>query len=156
MKFFNQLILQNHVKEIFFLSFLMLVIPSAFAEEPSQGWERLSDMPEAKSEVESIVIENKIYSIGGLDNTGHATDSVFIFDIKTESWSVGTPMPIELHHAGAATFEGKVYVVGGYLEEWIPTGTLLIYDLQTDSWEFGSEMPTPRGALTVQFAPKIP
>ncbi len=45
---------------------IAFVIPSfAFAEEPSQGWERLSDMPEPRSEMESAVINQNIYVIGG-------------------------------------------------------------------------------------------
>ena len=36
-----------------------------FAEEHSQGWERLTDMPGARSEMESAVIDENIYVIGG-------------------------------------------------------------------------------------------
>jgi len=123
----------------------------AFAEEPSQGWERLADMPEARSEMESAVIDEKIYVMGGLSNTESITNSVFIFDTTDESWSIGTPMTLELHHAGAASYDGKLYVVGGYFEGWTPSNALLIYNLKTDSWSNGAEMPTPRGALTAQF-----
>ena len=76
-----------------------------FAEEPSQGWERLTDMPEARSEMESAVIDDKIYVIGGLSNRNSIADSVFVFDTNNETWSMGTPMPLEVHHAGAASYD---------------------------------------------------
>jgi len=82
----------------FVLLFFSISFPLVFAEESSQGWERLADMPEARSEMESAVIDERIYVIGGLSNTNRITDSVFVFDTTDESWSIGTPMPLELHH----------------------------------------------------------
>jgi len=67
---------------IILLLFFSIFGSLAFAEESSQGWERLADMPEVRSEMESAVIGEKIYIIGGLNNIGHATNSVFIFDTK--------------------------------------------------------------------------
>ncbi|MEK0360742.1 MAG: kelch repeat-containing protein, partial [Nitrosopumilus sp.] len=89
---------------IILLLFFSISFSLAFAEEPSQGWERLADMPEARSEMESAVIDDKIYVIGGLSNRNSITDSVFVFDTKNETWSMGTPMPLEVHHSGAASY----------------------------------------------------
>jgi len=136
---------------IIFVLVLIISVPLVFAEEPSQGWERLADMPQVRSEMVAAVIDEKIYVVGGLSNTGRASNTVFVFDTNVESWSESTPMPISLHHAGAATNDGKLYVVGGYYDGWIPSNTLLIYDSITDSWSIGPEMPSPRGALTAQF-----
>ena len=97
---------------IILLLFFSISFSLVFAEEPSQGWERLADMPEARSEMESAVIGESIYVIGGLSNTNRITDSVFVFDTNDESWSIGTSMPLELHHAGVASYDGKLYVVG--------------------------------------------
>ena len=124
---------------------------AAYAEEPPDGWERLPDMPEVRSEMESVAVGEKIYVVGGLNNREQATDTVFIFDTVDNSWTSGTSMPVSLHHAGAAYHDGKLYVVGGYLNGWITTDSLLIYDLENDSWNEGAKMPTSRGALTTQF-----
>ena len=124
---------------------------AAYAEESPDGWERLPDMPEVRSEMESVAVGEKIYVVGGLNNREQATDTVFIFDTMDNSWTSGTSMPISLHHAGAAYHDGNLYVVGGYLDGWIPTDSLLIYDLENDSWSEVASMPTSRGALTTQF-----
>ena len=118
---------------------------------PPEGWQRLQDMPEVRSEMEAAAIGNKIYVVGGLNNRGEATNTVFIFDTKDAVWSLGTPMSLSLHHAGAASYDEKLYIVGGYLDAWIPSNSLLIYDSKTNTWTIGPDMPTPRGALTAQF-----
>jgi len=118
---------------------------------PPEGWQRLQDMPEVRSEMEAAAIGNKIYVVGGLNNRGEATNTVFIFDTKDAVWSLGTPMSLSLHHAGAASYDEKLYIVGGYLNAWIPSNSLLIYDSKTNTWTIGPDMPTPRGALTAQF-----
>ena len=62
---------------LFLLILLSFPILNIFAEESSQGWERLADMPEVRSEMESAVIDKRIYVVGGLSNTNNITDSVF-------------------------------------------------------------------------------
>lgn len=99
------------------LSFALYSVMPVFAEESPEGWERLSDMPEVRSEMESVAIDGKIYAIGGLNNREQATNTVFILDTKDDSWHTGTPMPVSLHHAGAAAYENKIYVAVDYLEE---------------------------------------
>ena len=87
---------------LFLLVLIFFPISSIFAEEDSEGWDRLADMPEVRSEMESAVIDEKIYVVGGISNTNRISNSVFVFDTKEESWSVGTSMPLEIHHAGTA------------------------------------------------------
>ena len=127
-------------------------IPESFAsEEPSEGWERLEDMPEPRSESKALEYNEKIYVIGGLNNKGKADSSVFVYDMNKNSWNDGTPMPTALHHLGAAIHNEKFYVVGGYYDGWIPSNELWIYDVDSDTWSQGADMTTPRGALTVEF-----
>jgi len=133
------------------LSVLFFFPLASFAQEPSEGWQRLKDMPEIRSEMEAATIGDKIYVVGGLNNKGEATNTVFIYDTKEDTWSLGTPMPLSLHHAGATSFNEKLYVVGGYLDPWRPSSSLLIYDSKTDTWTIGPDMPTALGALTAQF-----
>jgi len=45
---------------IVLLLFFSISDSLAFAEEPSQGWERLADMPEVRSEMESAVIDERV------------------------------------------------------------------------------------------------
>lgn len=119
--------------------------------DPSEEWQRLQDMPEVRSEIEAAAIGDKIYVVGGLNNKEEATNTVFIFETKDAVWSIGTPMPLSLHHGAAASYDEKLYIVGGYFDAWKPSNSLLIYNSKTDTWAIGPDMPTARGALTAQF-----
>jgi glucose/arabinose dehydrogenase len=139
------------LKLALFLLPLLFSFSLSFAEEPSEGWKRLSDMPEVRSEMEAVAIGDKIYVAGGLNNSREGTNTVFIYNIKEDNWELGTSMQLSLHHAGATSFNEKLYVVGGYLDSWKPSSSLLIYDSKLDTWTVGPDMPTARGALTAQF-----
>ena len=111
---------------IIFSLFFSISASLAFAEEPSEGWERLANMPEPRSESNAIAHNNKIYVVGGLNNKELADNSMFVYDINENEWTIGTSMPTAIHHAGAAIYKEKLYVVGGYYDKWIPSNGFMI------------------------------
>ena len=90
------------------LSVLFFFPLTVFAQESSEGWERLTDMPQVRSEMAAAAIGDKVYVMGGLNSKGEATNTVFIYDIKEDIWSLGTPMPLSLHHAGVSSLNEKL------------------------------------------------
>jgi hypothetical protein len=75
---------------------------------------------------------------GGLDGTdgiGH-----FIYDVATDSWSLGSAMPFAVTDPGVSTFGSHVYVTGGTTGT---TGRLQIYDLDSNTWSQGPTMLGP-------------
>ena len=114
-------------------------------------WTRGASMPSPVTEASSVILENKIYIIGGDDADDKVTKVVRIYDPNTDQWSVSAPLPLPLDHAGSAAYNGKIYVVGGFIEGKKPTDTLLIYDPDTNKWQRGNPLPGPRGALTADF-----
>ncbi|MEM4377498.1 MAG: kelch repeat-containing protein [Candidatus Nitrosotenuis sp.] len=129
----------------------ILVAWFTFEAALAQHWDELPQMPTPRTEIVAVPLGEKIFVIGGFDESGLASDLVEVFDTKTNSWSTASLLPERLHHVGAAEHEGKIYVVGGYRDGWIATNSLYIYDPTSDSWSKGADMPTARGALTVQF-----
>jgi N-acetylneuraminic acid mutarotase len=108
-------------------------------------------MPEPTSEAGAVLLNERIYIIGGLDANEEVTDEVKVYDIQSNSWSAATPLPIPLDHSGVAVHDGRIYLVGGFLEKKVPTDKLFIYDPQSDKWEEGEPLPEPRGTLTANF-----
>ena len=131
---------------LFFLPLVFLFTP-AFAYE--QGiWELNEPMPTSRAEQVGVVIDAKIYVIGGFDVNGNALATVEVYDTRNESWSSVSPMPEGRDHPAAAVYDGKIYVVGGYEQGWRKaTNSLFIFDPKSDEWTIGKNMPTPRGAL---------
>jgi len=81
----------------------------------------------------------KIYSIGGFASSGGTSNR--IYDIPTNTWSLGAPMPMPKAGHATAYWNGKIYAVGGFGNQL--TSSLFIYDIAANSWTEGPPMPTP-------------
>ncbi|MDQ3968436.1 MAG: galactose oxidase [Thermoproteota archaeon] len=120
-------------------------------------WTDGAPMPTPRTEVTAAVLEDDIYVIGGVDESGQVTDIVEVYNIANNTWSkAAAPLPEPLHHTASASYSGKIYVVGGYtaagsLSDRSPSNRLFIYDPVQNSWQEGNPMPTARGALNVNF-----
>ena len=71
----------------------------------------------------------KIYVMGGL-NVGTLNR---IYDIATNSYSAGAPVPVAVYDQGHAYWNGKVYVIGGIVGG-IASNTVYAYDVATNTW----------------------
>ena len=106
-------------------------------------WTPLATAPATINQAPSVAYWNgKIYAIGGLNGT--PTTTVQIYDIATNTWSAGAPIPTGTYGAAAAAFNNKVFVAGGTDPAGSnPTTTLFIYDIATNTWSAGTAMPAP-------------
>lgn len=131
--------------------------PEAIAEV-SSGWERLADVPEARTEVSVSTDGARVYLVGGfLEPSDDAPDDqrppvsrrLLIHDPGTDSWSEGAEVPVGTHHAGLVPVGDRLYLVGGYRDNSFEprSGEIWIYDPSADAWQEGAPMPTPRGGL---------
>jgi len=118
-------------------------------------WEIGENMPTARNELAAVLLDKKIYVIGGEDIAagGSQKDTLEVYDIVKEEWikSNIAQIPASLDHTAAASYDGKIYVVGGFHERKTPTDKLFIYDPKKNEWEEGKPLPSPRGALTAEF-----
>ncbi len=77
----------------------------------SSEWLQLSTMPSSKYNMNSGVVNGKIYVIG---NNGPDIDTVEEYDPATDTWRTGlTPIPNPVDGATSAVVNGKIYVIGG-------------------------------------------
>lgn len=130
----------------------IVYLESAFAQAPltETHWTNGSKMITARSAIAASILEDKIYVVGGQGSKIKKADIVEIYDIKTNKWSTGTPLPEPLDHLGMTSYDGKLYVVGGAHKHGY-SNKLLIYDPITNKWTEGKAMPGARTALTVNF-----
>jgi subtilisin family serine protease len=85
----------------------------------------------------------KIYVAGGMDwNTGGISDAIQIFDISSETWSAGNPIPQPLIQPTVFERGGKIYVVGGFNAGDTTLNTVYIYNPAANSWSTGAAKPT--------------
>ena len=59
-------------------------------------------MPAARQEIATAVLNGLIYVIGGYDSSGQSTNSVFVYNPQSNSWSMAASLPIVNNHGAAA------------------------------------------------------
>lgn len=119
-------------------------------------WDIGEKMPTARNELAAVLLDKKIYVIGGEDIAagGSQKDTLEVYDTVQEKWLENNSIaqiPASLDHTAAATYDGKIYVAGGFQERKTPTDKLFIYDPRKNEWQEGRPLPSPRGALTADF-----
>src|SRR5437867_4726942 len=102
----------------------------------TQTWTQLANMPTAKGNIQGTYWNGKIYVPGGFAAGVHITENA-IYDIATNTWSTGAPLPAAQTGTNAA-FNNKVYNFGGNPG---PQSTVTIYDIVTNTWSNGAAMP---------------
>ena len=156
---------KSFIVSVFFTLLLIVVISStfdgqqAFTETTESSWSIGTSMPTPRTEVTATIIgDDNIYVIGGLDKSGKVLDTVEVYNIKNDTWKTVAPLPQPLHHTAASNFNDKIYVIGGSsspIDNWIPSNKLFIYDPIEDKWIEGKPMPTARGAINANFVNEI-
>jgi N-acetylneuraminic acid mutarotase len=101
----------------------------------TETWTQLANLPTGKQNIQGTYWNGKIYVPGGF-TTVHLTENA-IYDIATNTWSTGAPLPVARTGATVA-FANKVFVFGGNPG---PTNETRIYDIATNTWSLGANMP---------------
>lgn len=108
-------------------------------------WEALTDKPTPVTDVEGVVIGEKVYVPGGLGLDGKPTASLDIFDPRLNSWSEGAPLPDPISDYALAELEGKLYLFGGW-DGAQALATVWVYSPTEDAWQSGAGLDFPRQA----------
>ena len=86
--------------------------------EPGNRWRKKTDLPSLRYGFSTVVVEDEIYLIGGLE--GAAFDqhvkTVESYHPKAEMWRIRKPMPIGNTPFGVATVNQKIYILGSERE----------------------------------------
>ena len=96
-------------------------------------WTPLAPVPDLNNLMASGVYApnvNKLFVFGGLRvSPATVVDTTRIYDIATNTWSTGAPMPDVRAFMASGYYNGKIYLVGGY-----SSGSIAPAFLQT--WEY--------------------
>lgn len=122
------------------------------AETPDRDeaaqWEQLSEAPVALTEVAAAAFGGKVWTAGGLDESGAAVTVVQIFDPTFGTWEDGPALPEAVHHAALVSSGDVLYLLGGYAGPGFdqPTAAVRRLDVETGQWTDGADLPAPRAA----------
>ena len=66
-----------------------------------------AELPLARTEVASAVLDGRIVVAGGLTADGGASDRADVYDPVANRWESGPSLPLALHHSGMAALDGR-------------------------------------------------
>lgn len=118
------------------------------AQEPAPGsWGKKAEMIEPNSEFTLAEWDGKIYVLGGYPSTRQTVKTVQIYDIKTDTWRLGPPLPELNNHGMAAAVDGVIYLIGGQTDaQRAYVDTVYALDTKGNQWVEKARMPTKRSA----------
>jgi N-acetylneuraminic acid mutarotase len=103
-------------------------------------WISEPPMPTPRYNFATVVYEDSIYCIGGLQNVfrnGHSvevgTAAVEAFNFSTNKWENKTPITTPRDSFATIVYKDNIYCIGGGINE--------VYNIATDTWQ--NEAPTP-------------
>jgi uncharacterized GH25 family protein len=116
----------------------------------SKKWEELPDLPEGRSSHDAVVVDDKLYVVGGWKMNGadkksdwHSTALVLDLTKKPLKWK-SIKQPFQRRALTAGSHGGKVYVIAGLTDKRETTLTVNVYDPAKDAWATGPNIPGPQ------------
>ena len=121
------------------------------APEPAPGWQEEADMPDARGEVASTVVDRagseRLVVAGGLQGLSARTSvAVHELDPTTGTWQRLPDLPEPRHHPAAAALDGDVYLSGGApsVTGWTSQDSLWVLREGAGQWDELAAMPEGR------------
>ncbi|MFB0509477.1 MAG: Kelch repeat-containing protein, partial [bacterium] len=117
----------------------------------AQTWTQRASIPTPRWYPASVVVDEKIYVIGGQDSTEpySSLNTIEVYDPIQDTWETKRPMINDRWGLMAAVVNGKIYAIGGRTGSFTgghsPTNVVEEYNPISDTWIPKSLMPTARG-----------
>jgi N-acetylneuraminic acid mutarotase len=114
-------------------------------------WKRAADFPNARGHHTAVVLDGKIYSLGGQfqhDTKPQDLDVCSVYDPANDSWKSMAKLPFNRSHFEPGTFvrDGRIFIVGGRsnnTKSGPGVADVSMYDPKADTWSFVSKLPAP-------------
>jgi N-acetylneuraminic acid mutarotase len=123
-------------------------------------WGQRAGLLVANSEFALAESNGKIYVMGGYPASRQSSRTVQVYDIASNDWELGPPLPQPNNHGMAAAVNGKIYLIGGQItdDQQGASATNTVYELDPakGAWVEKARMPTARsGGVAVAHDGKI-
>jgi hypothetical protein len=123
---------------------LLTPTPSNWGE-----WGHRASMIEPNSELALAELDGRLYLLGGYPASRVTARTVQVYDIASDRWELGPPLPQPNNHGMAASVNGKIYLIGGQTSDVSNQGYVnTVYELDPAMgvWVEKARMPTARSA----------
>ena len=78
---------------------------------PAGEWGRRAPLIEPNSELAFAELNGKLYLLGGYPASRQTARTVQIYDIASDRWELGPPLPRPNNHGMAVSVNGSVFII---------------------------------------------
>ena len=119
------------------------------ADNPTTNWQRLPDMPVGKWEPASIVVDGKLYVLGGYEDGVNSSKRVDVFDPAEGTWTRVQDLPSAVSHLNLVADSTGFWFAGGMKGKVSPGKDHVIAEvwqlhLEKDRYIAAPLLPGPR------------
>ena len=112
-------------------------------------WDKRTDMPTVRSGMDAVVVEGKIYVIGGQTRKAPGLVERFVRSIeeynpKTDKWHQLPDMPVFKFWFSTVAVDKEIYTIGGIDNGLKRTDVVDVYNPTTDKWHKIEPITTPK------------
>ena len=97
-------------------------------------WESRTSMPTPRFALRTLLVNDKIYAIGGSQGSGNSLSTLEVYDPVNDTWEILPDMPFKVSWFTGAVFNNKIYVFGG-TPDWVTGGD--------EVWEYDPSYVVP-------------
>jgi hypothetical protein len=90
-----------------------------------------------------VQLNGKIYVFGGFHSDGTASNSTYIYDITSNTWTTGEPAPAGTVDPAAGICGSLIYVIGGSNAFLGLQTSSYVYNPSANTWNTSLSIPTP-------------
>ena len=111
-------------------------------------WTTLPTLPEKRSSHDAVIVDNKLYILGGWNLNGSTEwgrwpTTGFVMDLdKPDAWRTINDIPFRRRAVAVAGDRDKLYVLGGIERSGDMSQRVDVYDLASKKWNVGPELPS--------------
>ncbi|MED4954394.1 kelch repeat-containing protein [Paenibacillus macerans] len=112
-------------------------------------WEKIANLPTARSWASAVTVDNKIFVVGGANNSGTITATVECYDLLNKTWSKKNNFPKATNALSLIVANDEIFAFGG-IAEWSKPSSVMTgiyqYNKSTDQWVLKNDLIDPKNA----------
>ena len=117
-------------------------------------WEKRADMPTARTGINAVVVEGKIYVLGGEARlapglAGRYVRSIEAYNPKTDRWQQLPDMPMFKFWFSIVAVNNEIYTIGGINNGLKRTDAVDVYNPTVDKWRKIAPLTIPKTTTAV-------
>lgn len=107
-----------------------------------QRWSIFCAMTARRASCASVIVDGRLYVLGGIGHTGSVLSTVEVFDIATGSATIvgSTTMPVARHSHACVAVDDRIFVLGGSNDDDQPTETAMVFNIRSRTWQVIPDM----------------